>query len=84
MNVRIDRLILRCRGIEPSTAQAAVRELGPALLRQLREGGGREAPSGAIRVPAKAEPEALADGVAGRIAAAVENKAAANNKTEKF
>jgi hypothetical protein len=56
MNVRIDRLILKCRGIEPSTAQAAVRELGPALLRQLRDGGGRQAPSGAIRVPAKAAP----------------------------
>ena len=43
MNVRIDRLILRCRGIERSTAQAAVREPVPALLRQLREGGGAAA-----------------------------------------
>ena len=89
MNVRIDRLILRCRGIEPSTAQAAVRELGPALLRQLREGGGaaaggNAASAAAIRVPAQAAPEALAGAVAGRIAAAVESRNASNNKTEKF
>ena len=79
MNVRIDRLILRCRGIEPNTAQVAVRELGPALLRQLRAAGseaagGNAASAAASRVRAQAAPEALADAVAGRIAAAVESK----------
>jgi hypothetical protein len=87
MNIRIDRLILRCRGVEPGTAQAAVRELGPALLRQLREGGGsggNAASAAAIRVSAQAAPKTLADAVAGRVAVAVESKAASNNKTEKF
>ena len=89
MNIRIDRLILRCRGVEPGTAQAAVRELGPALLRQLREGGGKAsggnaASAAAIRVSAQAAPETLAGAVAGRVAGAVESKAASNNKTEKF
>jgi hypothetical protein len=81
MNVRIERIILRCRGIEPATAQAAVGELGPGLLRRLRQGGG-EASAADTPIPlgATAAPRGLAGVVADRVAAAVESQAPPRNQ----
>lgn len=35
IRIHINRIQLRTQGIDPATAQAIVRELGPALLREL-------------------------------------------------
>ena len=76
--IRIDRLDLKCRGIKAATARAAMRELGPALVRHLGDGAnavaspnraGKE--SAAIRVPARVTPATLAGAMAERVTAAV-------------
>jgi hypothetical protein len=88
--IHIDRLILRCRGIEPDAAQAALRELGPALLRQLREGGREGADhdwprsSDTVRVAGTAAATAVADAVAARVAATVHGKTAPTKKPGRF
>jgi hypothetical protein len=72
--IRIDRLDLKCRGIQAATAQAALCELGPALRHHLGNGAcaatgpnsaGKE--SAAIRVPARVTPATLAGAVAERV-----------------
>jgi hypothetical protein len=87
--IHIERLDLRCRGIPQASAHAAVRELGPALLRHLSERDGAAGNSAArggsatIRVSGDATPAALADAMAARVAAAIRTRAATRNKPKK-
>ena len=72
-SIRIDRLDLDLRGIDPAAAEAAVRLLGPALAAAFAQRGGgsvsRAAKSiDAGRVAATNEPHALASRLARRIA----------------
>ena len=71
-HVRIERLELDLRGMDPATAEAAVRLLGPALQAELaRRPATRTASAGRIdagRVAAASEPQALAASLATRIA----------------
>jgi hypothetical protein len=72
--IHIDRLDLTCRGISPELAQAALSELGPALVRRLGGGGGSDdSESDVVRVSGKVGPEALADRIAGRVSSAMQN-----------
>jgi hypothetical protein len=77
--IRIDRLNLKCRGIPPATAQAAARELAPALLRHLGNEafGGTDDANGSttLRVPARIAPLPLANTIAGRVSAAIHDGA---------
>ena len=74
--VYIDRLDLDLRGIAPTTAEAAARELGPALARALASHQGEIAPAARIdagRLASPASPTAhdLARRLAERVAGAV-------------
>jgi hypothetical protein len=83
MNLRIDRLDLDLRGIDPPLAEAAVRLLGPALQAALARGGVAEAaaasaaargagvPIDAGRIAPAADAPALAQRLAARIAGAI-------------
>jgi hypothetical protein len=78
--VRIDRLELDLRGIDPAVAQAAVHALGPALARALAERGGAfhgaaQADAGQVTPPSPAAPGPLAAAIAGRIAGTVRGDA---------
>jgi hypothetical protein len=69
--LHIDRLELDLRGVDPAVAEAAVRLLGPALQAQLAHAQGPLASAARIdagRVAASSEPQALANGLAQRIA----------------
>ena len=57
--LRINRLSLDLRGIDPATAEAAVRLLGPALQAQM---------NGLAGIAAVTEPQALAQRLAQRLA----------------
>lgn len=69
--IRIDRLDLDLRGIDPALAEAAVRLLGPALQAQMAQPRGaavaRDRVDAGAVAPA-AEPQALATRLAARIA----------------
>ncbi|NHZ80792.1 hypothetical protein F2P44_16145 [Massilia sp. CCM 8695] len=72
-HLHIDRLDLDLRGIDPLTAQAAVRALGPALARTLGAGPGPRAPgmnvdAGQLATAAAPAPHDLAAAMAQRIA----------------
>lgn len=65
--VRIDRLELDLRGVDPQLAEAAVRLFGPALQAELQRGVERR--DGAARIDAgRVAPEAQADALAARLA----------------
>jgi hypothetical protein len=69
--VRIDRLDLDLRGIDPARAQAALQVLGPALATVLGQRPLAAAPAGRIdagRLASPAAPAALAQHIAARIA----------------
>ena len=69
--LRIDRLDLDLRGVDPLIASAAVRDLGPALKRALggrRPTGGFEGEVDAGGVPPAADGTTLAASLAARIA----------------
>jgi hypothetical protein len=73
MNRRIviDRLDLDLRGIDPATAEAAVRLLGPALQEQFARRPARMSDAARIDagcIAAVSGPQALADRLAQRIA----------------
>ena len=83
--LRINRLDLTCRGIEPATAQAALDHLGPALLHRLRTTGsnvldhdGRPA-AGPLQISGGIAPAALASAIAARVASAIEG----HNRSDK-
>jgi hypothetical protein len=68
--IRIDRLELDLRGMDPAVAEAAVRLLGPALQAELGQRRGpidSAAHVDAGRVAATSEPQALANRLARRI-----------------
>ena len=76
--IHLDRLDLKCRGLPPATAQAALSELGPALARELQAGSGtapgpldQRGRDGALRVRAGVTAATLAGAVAARVAAQV-------------
>jgi hypothetical protein len=72
--VRIDRLDLDLRGLDPALAEAAVRALGPALQRRLAQAGSPAQSAQRIdagQVPAAGDARALADRLAQRIAASI-------------
>lgn len=86
--IRIDRLDLKCRGIDAATARAALRELGPALAQQLGSGpianananpAGNESPP--IRVRAGVAPAALASAMAERVTAVIRGSRNEGRKT---
>ncbi|CAA2102617.1 hypothetical protein [Variovorax paradoxus] len=69
----IDRLELDLRGIDPATAQAAARLLGPALSRALQQRdftarSTERLDAGRIDSPASSQPAALAARIARQIA----------------
>lgn len=69
----IDRLDLDLRGIDPATAQAAARLLGPALSRALQQRdfttrSTERLDAGRIDTPASPQPAALATRIARQIA----------------
>jgi len=71
--LRIERIDLDLRGIEPATAQALARALGPALAQALEVRQGGIVPAERIdvgRIASRASPRAqdLASGIAQRIA----------------
>lgn len=72
--ISIDRLDLDLRGIDPAVAEAAVRQLGPALQEQFAQARRDTSPiNAAARIDAGAiapvsEPRALANRLAQRIA----------------
>jgi hypothetical protein len=75
--IRIGRLDLNCRGIQPGVARGALCELDSALTRQLsgRAAEGHRtsalAESAAIRIGTQITPAGLADAVAARVAETV-------------
>jgi hypothetical protein len=86
--IRVDRLNLKCRGIEAATARAALRELGPALIQQLGSSPnatassspiGHESPP--IRVRAGVAPAALAGAMAERVTAVIRGSQDEGRKT---
>jgi len=78
--IRIDRLDLRCRGIRPATAQAALGELSSAMLRRLTERDETENHNSVIFVSGNTAPTELADAIAARVAAAVHARVASGSK----
>lgn len=71
--LHIERLELDLRGVDPAAAEAAVRQLGPALARALAAGGATASAAhrldaGAIASPARPAPEALAGDIAQTLA----------------
>lgn len=78
--VRIDRLELDLRGIEPGTAEAAARALGPALARELAALRGpvsaaERVDAGRVSSAAAPDPPDLAAGIARRIAGTIRGDA---------
>ena len=71
--LRVERLDLDLRGVSPGVAEAAVRQLGPALQRALAERrlnthSTTKLDAGRIVLGANSDATVLADGVAERIA----------------
>ena len=75
--IRIGRLELKCRGVDPVVARGALREFHSALARQLSASGTEEQSASAqsqsvpIRVGAESTPGALANAAAARVATSV-------------
>jgi hypothetical protein len=80
--IRIGRLDLKCRGVDPDLARGALREFHSALARQLSESGAQDRrpsaqpPSVPVRVSAQSTPATLADAVAARVAGSVRSRIA--------
>ncbi|MEW6371122.1 MAG: hypothetical protein AB1584_09310 [Pseudomonadota bacterium] len=71
--LHIERLELDLRGLDPAAAEAAVRQLGPALARALAAGGATASPAhmldaGTIASPARPAPDTLAGDIAKSLA----------------
>lgn len=84
----IDRLDLDLRGIDPATAQAAARLLGPALSRALQQRdftarSVERLDAGRIDSPASPQPAALAAHIAGQIARQIAKQTSTPNATRK-
>jgi hypothetical protein len=75
--IRIGQLDLKCRGVHPVVARAALRELHSALARQLSASDAEDQrpsaqpQSGPIRLSSESTPAALANAVASRVATTV-------------
>jgi hypothetical protein len=75
--IHIKRLNLRCRGIPPATARAALAELGGALRRQLADSGdvpednAAGSTSATLRVSSRVSATALAAAAAALVAVAI-------------
>jgi acetylornithine deacetylase/succinyl-diaminopimelate desuccinylase-like protein len=87
--IRIGRLDLKCRGIPPATAQAAMGELSSALAQQLtrrdepqNDGPARPHPT-TIRLSGNTTPATLANAVAARVTATVHARLASGSKPTK-
>ncbi len=70
--LHLDSLHLKLRGLPAATAAAAVRDLGPALARELAAGA-KSAATGPLAVPRHVSTQALRSAIATRVAGALQS-----------
>ncbi len=70
-SIRVERLELTVRGIDPATVRAALGALPAALSAEIARGGGAGAEGATVRLGSAPGAEALARGLAARVAAEV-------------